>query len=163
MTAWTQRPEDEHRLLSALLVVLPPQPDAQAGASSSGALDEAGPAGATSTVGQPPSQDRSLADIWSALGGELKPSLDVVVTAPIVVGPSAPYGPPVLAGPSIGLVGRPAAPSEVARRGRGSAAATRPPELEPLPDGAACRRDAGAKRRAACALRVRGAGVRDRR
>ena len=30
-------------------------------------------------VGQPPSQDRSLADVWSALGGELKPSLDVVV------------------------------------------------------------------------------------
>ena len=35
-------------------------------------------------VGQPASQERSLADIWSALGGELKPSLDLVVTAPIV-------------------------------------------------------------------------------
>ena len=54
-------------------------------------------------VAQPPSQDRSLADVWSALGGELKPSLDVVVTAPMVVGRTAPYGPPVLIGPSIGL------------------------------------------------------------
>src|SRR4029079_10262361 len=54
-------------------------------------------------VAQPPSQDRSLADVWWGLGGELKPALDVVVTAPMVVGRTAPYGPPVLIGPSIGL------------------------------------------------------------
>ena len=47
---------------------------------SSGALDEPD-LPVYIDVGQPPSQDRSLADVWSALGGELKPSLDVVVTA----------------------------------------------------------------------------------
>ena len=35
-------------------------------------------------VALPPPEDRSLADVWSALGGELKPSLDLVVTAPII-------------------------------------------------------------------------------
>jgi hypothetical protein len=54
-------------------------------------------------VGQPPSQDRSLADVWSALGGELKPSLDVVVTPLMVVARSAPYGPPVLLCPTLGI------------------------------------------------------------
>ena len=34
------------------------------------------------SVGLPPPEDRAFADVWSALGGELKPSLDVVVTAP---------------------------------------------------------------------------------
>ena len=53
----------------------------------------------TSTSGSRRRQDRSLADVWSALGGELKPSLDLVVTAPIMVDRDAPFGPPVLAGP----------------------------------------------------------------
>ena len=30
----------------------------------------------------PPPEDRALSDVWSALGGELKPSLDLVVIAP---------------------------------------------------------------------------------
>lgn len=34
------------------------------------------------SVTLPPPEDRSFADVWSALGGELKPSLDLVVTAP---------------------------------------------------------------------------------
>jgi len=101
VTAWTQRPEDEHRLLSALLsafirnAMLKPE-------ELEGTLAEPN-LPVYIDVAQPPSQDRSLADVWSALGGELKPSLDVVVTAPMVVGRSAPYGPPVLIGPSIGL------------------------------------------------------------
>ncbi len=33
------------------------------------------------TVALPPPEDRSFADVWSALGGGLKPSLDVVVSA----------------------------------------------------------------------------------
>ena len=101
VTAWTQRPEDEHRLLSALLsafirnAMLKPE-------ELEGTLAEPN-LPVYIDVAQPPSQDRSLADVWSALGGELKPSLDVVVTAPMVVGRTAPYGPPVLIGPSIGL------------------------------------------------------------
>jgi hypothetical protein len=34
----------------------------------------------------PPPEDRSFADVWSALGGELKPSLDLVVCAPTDTG-----------------------------------------------------------------------------
>ena len=33
-------------------------------------------------VALPPPQDRALSDVWSALGGELKPSLDVSLIAP---------------------------------------------------------------------------------
>jgi hypothetical protein len=93
VTAWTQRPEDEHRLLSALLLAflrfdaLPPE-----------LLD--GPLAAmelpvTLTVGLPPPEDRGFADVWSALGGELKPSIDVVVSAPINTGQRMELGPPV--------------------------------------------------------------------
>ena len=47
------------------------------------------------TVGLPPPEDRGFADVWSALGGELKPSIDVVVSAPISTGQQFPMGPPV--------------------------------------------------------------------
>ena len=47
------------------------------------------------SVALPPPEDRSFADVWTALGGELKPSLDVVVTAPTDTGRSFPAGPPV--------------------------------------------------------------------
>ena len=88
VTAWTQRPEDEHRLLSSLLALLPAQPDDQArGTSTTRSTRRTCPS--TSRSGQPASQERSLADVWSALGGELKPSLDLVVIAPIVVDSSA--------------------------------------------------------------------------
>ena len=35
------------------------------------------------TVALPPPEDRALSDVWTALGGELKPSLDLVITAPV--------------------------------------------------------------------------------
>ncbi len=44
----------------------------------------------TSRSASPRRQERSLADIWTALGGELKPSLDVVVIAPVVGGHQLP-------------------------------------------------------------------------
>ena len=47
------------------------------------------------TVGLPPPEDRGFADVWSALGGELKPSIDVVVSAPINTGQRMELGPPV--------------------------------------------------------------------
>jgi len=46
-------------------------------------------------VALPPPEDRAFADVWSALGGELKPSLDVVVIAPVDTGVLFPAGPPV--------------------------------------------------------------------
>ena len=93
VTAWTKRPEDEHRLLSAALTTLL-RGEALPAAALTGPLAELGLA-IPITVAVPPSESRSLADIWSALGGELKPSLDVVITAPIPVSPEYPAGPPV--------------------------------------------------------------------
>jgi hypothetical protein len=90
VTAWTSRPEDEHRLLSAVLLGLLPHEILPA----DGALAELG-VGLPLTVGVPPEQSRSIADIWSALGGELKPSLDVTVHVPFPVSPEYPAGPPV--------------------------------------------------------------------
>ncbi len=101
VTAWTQRPEDEHRLLSSLLICMLRNPMLKPG-DLGGSLDEAG-LPVYVEVGQPETQERSLADIWTALGGELKPSLDVVVVAPVVISQNTYFGPPVLAGPTIGL------------------------------------------------------------
>jgi hypothetical protein len=101
ITAWTQRPEDEHRLLSTLLYAflrnesLPPE-------LLTGRLAEIGLPVEVS-VALPPPEDRSFADVWSALGGELKPSLDVVVTAPVDSGRRFPVGPPVESGLEVGL------------------------------------------------------------
>ncbi|MEV6635684.1 DUF4255 domain-containing protein [Actinoplanes sp. NPDC051470] len=81
VTAWTQRPEDEHRLLSALLTSMLAY-DALPVDMLTGSLLEMGMP-VPITVALPPPEDRAFADVWSALGGELKPSLDVVVSAPV--------------------------------------------------------------------------------
>ena len=85
VTAWTQRPEDEHRLLAAMLQRF--------------LLDDALPAdlwpARWPTSGTGPVTPRRCrrrrtgrsSDVWSALGGELKPSLDLVVIAPVRPGP----------------------------------------------------------------------------
>ncbi|MFI6703796.1 DUF4255 domain-containing protein [Streptomyces sp. NPDC050509] len=99
VTAWTKRPQDEHRLLSAVLAtllpreLLPPQ-------ELSGALAELGLTIPMSVAGLH-TEARSLADIWSALGGELKPSLDVVITAPFPSFPEYDVGPPVTEGAGV--------------------------------------------------------------
>ncbi len=129
VTAWTQRPEDEHRLLSALLSAFIRNPMIKADQLEGTLAEPDLPV--YIDVGQPPSQDRSLADVWSALGGELKPSLDLVVTAPIAVNRSAPIGPPVLAGPAIGLAAG-GGPSEVVSgRGRRGGAGEADGDVQP--------------------------------
>ncbi|MFD4633088.1 DUF4255 domain-containing protein [Streptomyces sp. NPDC058284] len=96
LTAWTNRPEDEHRLLSAALgtllahELLPPDDLPAALAALSVTLPL--------SVAVPPPESRSIADIWSALGGELKPSLDVVITVPFPVSPTYDVAPPVTEG-----------------------------------------------------------------
>lgn len=101
VTAWTQRPEDEHRLLSALLYCflrnesLPTE-------LLRGRLAETGLPVAVS-VALPPPEDRSFADVWSALGGELKPSLDLVVTVPADGARRLAAGPPVVEPMTVGL------------------------------------------------------------
>lgn len=96
LTAWTQRPEDEHRLLSALLSGFLPHESVPAELLS-GSLSELG-LPVPMTVALPPPEDRAFADVWTALGGELKPSLDIVVSAPMDTGREYPAGPPVTAG-----------------------------------------------------------------
>ncbi|RNG16675.1 DUF4255 domain-containing protein [Streptomyces botrytidirepellens] len=96
LTAWTKRPEDEHRLLSAALAtllpreLLPPdilpEPLAELGLS------------VPLTVAGVQTEARSLAEIWSALGGTLKPSIDLVITVPFPAYPDYDAGPPVTEG-----------------------------------------------------------------
>jgi Pvc16 N-terminal domain len=93
VTAWTQRPEDEHRLLSELLIGFL-RHEAVPGELLGGSLDELG-LPVPMTVALPPPEDRAFADVWTALGGELKPSLDVVVSAPVDAGRVFAAGPPV--------------------------------------------------------------------
>ncbi len=85
VTAWTQRPEDEHLLLSAVLLCLLRHDhlplDVLAGSLARSTLPM------PVTVALPPPDDRALSDVWSALGGELKPSLDLVVIPPFESGP----------------------------------------------------------------------------
>jgi hypothetical protein len=93
MTAWTQRPEDEHRLLTQMLLcftnyeAIPPERLN----GRVGALDLP----VELRISLPPPEDRSFADVWTALGGELKPSIDVVVSAPLAPSRTFEAGPPV--------------------------------------------------------------------
>ncbi|MFJ9854686.1 DUF4255 domain-containing protein [Streptomyces sp. NPDC101150] len=99
VTAWTTRPEDEHRLLSAALGALLARETLPPSALTDAlrALEASIPL----TVAVPPAESRSIADIWSALGGELKPSLDVVITVPFPVTPSYEVAPPVTKGAAV--------------------------------------------------------------
>ena len=124
VTAWTQRPEDEHRLLSGLLAtfvrneIIPR--DLVTGPLATS------PYPVILSVCLPPPQDRSLADVWSALGGELKPSLDLVATAPLDASWTFPVAAPVLSelslgagGPGIDAEPGPGGRDRGGRRGRG--------------------------------------------
>jgi hypothetical protein len=125
LTAWTQRAEDEHRLLSGLLsrfLASDTIPDRYLG----GALEDS-PVPVLTNLALPPTQDRSLSDIWSALGGELKPSLDLIVIAPFDPLRDFHVGPPVLEGPRIDL----SAAEGKGKKGKTPAA----PPLESLDDG----------------------------
>lgn len=119
ISAWTQRPEDEHRLLSSLLHcflrhdALPP--DALGPELSATALP------VPVTVALPPPEDRAFADVWTALGGELKPSLDLVVSAPVTAAPHFDAGPPVDEGGMVLHLGDDPVPPP-ARPGAGGAA-----------------------------------------
>lgn len=84
VTAWTKTPQDEHRLLSAVLATLLPR-EILSPSELPGSLRALG-LSVPLTVAGIQTESRSLAEIWSALGGELKPSLDIVVIAPIATG-----------------------------------------------------------------------------
>jgi hypothetical protein len=103
VTAWTQRPEDEHRLLSSLLSCFLRHEELPAD-TLTGPLAELGLAVPLS-IALPPPEDRSFADVWSALGGELKPSLDVVVSAPTTTGRIYPAATLIQVPPAVSMGG----------------------------------------------------------
>ena len=103
VTAWTKQPQDEHRLLSAVLATLLPRELLPAD-ELPGALGALGLTVPLSVAGLH-TESRSLAEIWSALGGELKPSLDLVVTVPFPAFPEYDAGPPVTEGAAVRLRG----------------------------------------------------------
>ncbi|MGH4036151.1 DUF4255 domain-containing protein [Actinomycetota bacterium Odt1-20B] len=103
VTAWTKTPQDEHRLLSAVLATLLPH-ELLAPEQLPGPLGRLG-LSVPMTVSGNQSEARSLADIWSALGGELKPSLDVTVTVPFPAYPDYDAGPPVTEGATVRIRG----------------------------------------------------------
>ena len=106
VTAWTQRPEDEHRLLSSLLTCFLAF-DALPAELLTGPLAQMAELNipVPITIALPPPEDRGFADVWSALGGELKPSIDVVVSTPVDTGRRYPVGPPVTVPPVVSIGG----------------------------------------------------------
>jgi hypothetical protein len=122
VTAWTQRPEDEHRLLSAVLACFVRHerlPDDVLVGSLVGDMP------VYATIALPPPSDRPLSDVWSALGGELKPSLDLVIIAPLVDARVEVPAPPVMEAPRLQFTGHRTAdqaPAERTSRRRPAAA-----------------------------------------
>jgi Pvc16 N-terminal domain len=130
ITAWTQRPDDEHRLLSSIingmLMVHAMPRDCLQGALAQSERQ------VFMTMGRPLGSERSISDIWSALGGELKPSLDLVVVVPFEPQTLIAVGPPVMEAPSLYFAGDdPAAP-----KGKGPGGARTPGHgrAKPNPD-----------------------------
>lgn len=82
VTAWTQRPEDEHRLLAVTLASIISHtalPDAH----KTPMLRE-NDVSLLVQVAYPPPEDRQVSDVWTSLGGDLKPSIDLQITMPIL-------------------------------------------------------------------------------
>lgn len=81
ITAWTQRPEDEHRLLSAALALFMQYDRLPAEHLTALLVENEVPL--LVQIAYPPPENRQVSDVWSSLGGDLKPSVDLVVTMPI--------------------------------------------------------------------------------
>lgn len=134
VTAWTRTPQDEHRLMSAVLATLltrelvPP-------AELPGSLAALG-LSVPVTVAGSRTESRSLAEIWSALGGELRPSLDLVVTVPFPAFPEYDAGPAVTEGATVRLRGTDAGPPQSSERSHRphQVAATRDARKATAPD-----------------------------
>jgi hypothetical protein len=117
VTAWTQRPEDEHRVLASLLECFLAFDALPADVLQGSLVDQPYPV--RTTIGLPLPPERSISDVWTALGGELKASLDLIVTTPFETGRTRPIGPPVLEEPRI-RIGGPNGSDPLRRAGRGA-------------------------------------------
>jgi Pvc16 N-terminal domain len=91
VTAWTTALKDEHQLLGAVLSALLDSREL-AEEHLPEAYSNVRPL-PTIAVANPDGGDHS--DFWTALGGRLKPGLDLVVTATVDVGAKKEAGPPV--------------------------------------------------------------------
>jgi hypothetical protein len=117
LTCWTQRPEDEHRLLAACLSTFVRNEFIPRDLTP-GSLAES-PYPVLLNVCLPTPPERSIADVWSALGGELKPSLDLIAIAPLDPAWSEGAAAPVLEEPTLGVGGPGIAAEGLRRAGRG--------------------------------------------
>ncbi|WP_030059308.1 MULTISPECIES: DUF4255 domain-containing protein [Streptomyces] len=95
VTVWTNRPQDEHRLLAEVLQCLTAV-DALPARVLTGTLAEQGLTVGLDIAGRDTGLP-SVSDVWSALGGELRPSIDLRLLAPLPGG-RTPAGPPVTEG-----------------------------------------------------------------
>ncbi|MFD5465923.1 DUF4255 domain-containing protein [Kitasatospora sp. NPDC127059] len=95
VTVWTNRPQDEHRLLAEVLQCLTAV-DALPARLLTGTLARLGLTVEMDIAGRDTGLP-SVSDVWSALGGELRPSIDLRLLAPLV-GALDPAGPPVTEG-----------------------------------------------------------------
>ena len=94
VSVWTQRPEDEHRLLSSLLACFLRAEVLDQEVLAPSLADQ--PQHVFVHVAHPPPKERALADVWSALGGEMRAALDLVVDTPFDAQRVHDAGPPVL-------------------------------------------------------------------
>ena len=106
LTAWANTPEDEHRLLGSALEVLLRQDHVPA-EFCQGALVNLAADGQLLRirVGGPMFSDRLATELWTSLGAEYRPSLSIVVIAPIPTGIPIPAGPPQTKPPEFAVQG----------------------------------------------------------
>jgi len=91
VSAWTSEVRDEHALLGAVLAALL-QHDRIDGEYLQGLYSAVRPVPSLSVAA---TDGKDQSDFWSALGGQLKPGLDLVVTATIDAALTRAAGPPV--------------------------------------------------------------------
>ncbi|MEU9202157.1 DUF4255 domain-containing protein [Streptomyces sp. NPDC048332] len=114
LTAWTNRPQDEHRLLSEVLRCLI-RTDVLPARMLTGSLAELGMTVEMEAASAGSGDRPSTVDVWSALGGELKAAIDLRVWAPLG-GEVVAAGPPVTEGLLVRTV--PGADGEATEPGR---------------------------------------------
>nr|WSW67558.1 DUF4255 domain-containing protein [Streptomyces sp. NBC_00995] len=114
LTAWTNRPQDEHRLLSEVLRCLI-RTDVLPARMLTGSLAALGMTVEMEAASAGSGDRPSTVDVWSALGGELKAAIDLRVWAPLG-GEVVPAGPPVTEGLLVRTV--PGTDGEAAEPGR---------------------------------------------
>lgn len=102
VSAWTQRVEDEHRLMDEMLVCLLSHEYLPAEHLPEELAEQ--PLPVRLVAGRPRPESRRATDVWNALGGTLKPSIDLVITTPFTTRRSSAAGPPVLETPRFEIV-----------------------------------------------------------